>query len=403
MLTPRALKTWTWLHKWSSLVCTIFMLLLCLTGLPLIFHHEIGHLLGTEVEAPAMPADTPRASLDKVLEVARAQHPDRVVQFASHPEDSTDLWFATLTPTPDPTDDFRSVAIDARTAGILAQPRFDEGFMYVMFKLHVDLFAGLAGKLFLGFMGLLLLVAIVTGVVLYAPFMRKLAFGEVRRDRSTRVKWLDLHNLLGIVTLVWAFVVGGTGMINTWADLLIKYWQYSELTALLEPYKGQPVTPVEQRASVQKSMEVAMARAPGTKLSFIAFPGTAFSSPHHHTFFLRGDEPLTSRLLQPVLVDAKTAEVTAAPQLPWYLTALLVSQPLHFGDYGGMPMKIIWALLDIATIVVLGSGLYLWIARRQHRSHAAQVASSTAAPASTSQPTPVDGSRLAPGASKTAH
>ena len=51
-------------------------------------------------------------------------------------------------------------------------------------------------------MGLLLLVAIVTGVVLYAPFMRKLAFGEVRRDRSTRVKWLDLHNLLGIVTLV---------------------------------------------------------------------------------------------------------------------------------------------------------------------------------------------------------
>jgi uncharacterized iron-regulated membrane protein len=49
--------------------------------------------------------------------------------------------------------------------------------------------------------------------------------------------------------------------------------------------------------------------------------------------------------------------------LPWYLTALLVSQPLHFGDYGGMPMQIIWALLDIATIIVLGSGLYLWLKR----------------------------------------
>ena len=35
--------------------------------------------------------------------------------------------------------------------------------MHVMFRLHVDLFAGLPGKLFLGFMGLLLLVAIVTG------------------------------------------------------------------------------------------------------------------------------------------------------------------------------------------------------------------------------------------------
>jgi len=362
-MNSRKIKTWAWVHKWSSLVCTVFMLLLCITGLPLIFHHEIGHLLGTEVEAPKMPADTPRVSLDRVLEVAKARHPDRVVQFASQPEDDDGLWFVTLTPTPAPTEDFKSVAVDARTGQVLAQPKFDEGFMWVMFKLHVDLFAGLPGKLFLGFMGLLLLVAIVSGVVLYAPFMRKLEFGTVRRERRPRLKWLDLHNLLGIVTLVWAFTVGATGMINTWADLLVKYWQYDQLSALLAPYKGQPETPKAERGSVQRSLEVALQRAPGMKVGFIAFPGTAFSSPHHNTVFLRGNEPFTSRLLQPVLVDAKTNEVTATPKLPWYLAALLVSQPLHFGDYGGMPMQILWALLDIATIIVLGSGLYLWLKR----------------------------------------
>ncbi len=360
-MQTKTIKTWTWVHKWSSIVCTAFMLLLCVTGLPLIFHHEIGHLLGTEVEAPAMPQDTPRASLDQVLEVARAQHPDRIVQFVSQDEDDDRLWFVTMTPTPEPTDDFRSVVVDARNAEVLGQPRFDQGFMWIMFKLHVDLFAGLAGKLFLGLMGLLLLVAIVSGTVLYSPFMRKLEFGTVRRDRRPRLKWLDLHNLLGVVTLVWLFVVGATGMINTWADLLIKYWQYDQLGHVLEPYKGQATVPLAERASVQRSLEAAMTAAPGNKLSFIAFPGTAFSSPHHHTVFLRGNEPFTSRLLQPVLVDAKTAEITAAPKLPWYLTALLVSQPLHFGDYGGMPMQILWALLDIATIIVLGSGLYLWL------------------------------------------
>ncbi len=381
MLSPTALRRWSWTHKWSSLVCTVFMLLLCLTGLPLIFHHEIGHLLGTEVEAPAMPANTPRVSLDQILTTAHALHPDRVVQYASQGEDDENVWFVTLTPTPAPTDDFRSVALDARTGQVLAQPRFDEGFMYVMFKLHVDLFAGLPGKLFLGFMGLLLLVAIVTGVVLYAPFMRKLAFGDVRRDRSTRVKWLDLHNLLGIVTLVWAFVVGGTGMINTWADLIVKYWQHDQLTALLKPYEGQPIVPATERGPLQQALEAAQAQAPGTKLSFIAFPGTAFSSPHHNTFFLRGNEPLTSKLLKPVLVDARTAQVTAAPTLPWYLTALLVSQPLHFGDYGGMPMKILWALLDIATIIVLGSGLYLWLRKGvQARNPAPASAPESAAP-----------------------
>ena len=357
----KTIKTWSWIHKWSSIVCTVFMLLLCLTGLPLIFHHEIGHLLGTEVEAPEMPADSPRVSLDQVIQVAHAQHPDRVVQFVSQDEHDDAIWFVTLTPTPDPTDDFRSVAVDARTGAILAQPRFDQGFMWIMFKLHVDLFAGLAGKLFLGFMGLLLLVAIISGVVLYSPFMRKLAFGTVRRERQPRLKWLDLHNLLGIVTLVWLLVVGATGMINTWADLLIKYWQHDQLSVLLTPYQGQPTVPVAERASVQRTLDVALKQAPDTTLSFIAFPGTAFSSPHHHTVFLRGNEPFTSRLLQPVLVDAKTAEVTAAPKLPWYLTALLVSQPLHFGDYGGVPMQLLWALLDIASIIVLGSGLYLWL------------------------------------------
>jgi len=360
-----ALKRWSWIHKWSSLVSTVFMLLLCLTGLPLIFHHEIGHLLGTEVEAPPMPAATPRVSLDHVLQVARAQHPDRVVQFASHSEDSEDLWFVTMTPTPAPTDDFRSVVVDARTGDVLAQPRFDEGFMWVMLKLHVDLFAGLPGKLFLGLMGLLLLVAIVSGVVLYGPFTRKLEFGTVRRARQPRLKWLDLHNLLGAVTLMWFFVVGATGMINTWADLLIKYWQHDQLSALMAPYKGQPIVQPAEYGSVQKSLEAASLQAPGMKLSFVAFTGTAFSSPHHNTFFLRGDEPFTSRLLQPVLVDARSGEVSHAPQLPWYLTALLVSQPLHFGDYGGMPMQILWALLDIISIAVLGSGLYLWLRKGQ--------------------------------------
>jgi uncharacterized iron-regulated membrane protein len=257
----------------------------------------------------------------------------------------------------------KTVAVDARTAKVLAQPVFDEGFMYVMLKLHVDLFAGLAGKLFLGLMGILLVTAIVSGVVLYAPFMRKLDFGAVRRDRSPRVKWLDLHNLLGAVTIVWLTVVGLTGIINTWADLVIKYWQFDQMSQMTAPYKG--LAPPARHGSLDAAVRSALAREPQMNLGFIAYPGTLFSSPHHYAVFMRGTEPLTARLFKPVLVDTQTAKVTDSRELPWYVTALLVSQPLHFGDYGGMPMKIIWALLDVITIVVLGSGLYLWFARRR--------------------------------------
>ncbi|MES2027257.1 MAG: PepSY-associated TM helix domain-containing protein [Pseudomonadota bacterium] len=357
------LRRWAWIHKWSSLVCTIFMLLLCVTGLPLIFHHEIGHLLGTEIEAAEMPANTPRISMDRVIEIAKAQHSDKVGMFASQEADDDRIWFVTLATTPTSEVDMKQVAVDARTGEVLGQPPLSSGFMYIMFSLHVNLFAGLAGMLFLGFMGILLLVAIISGVVLYGPFMKKLEFGTVRAERSKRLKWLDLHNLLGIVTLAWLLVVGATGVINTWADLLVKYWQFDQMAEMVAPYKGKP--PITELGSLQKAVDAAIALEPDMKMGFIAFPGTSFTSPHHYGIFMRGTEALTSRLFKPVLVDATTGEVTDSRTLPWYLTALLVSQPLHFGDYGGRPMQIMWAILDMMSIVVLGSGLYLWIVRRK--------------------------------------
>jgi uncharacterized iron-regulated membrane protein len=129
------------------------------------------------------------------------------------------------------------------------------------------------------------------------------------------------------------------------------------------PYKGLP--PPARHGSIDAAVRSALAREPQMNLGFVAYPGTLFSSPHHYAVFMRGTEPLTARLFKPVLVDTQTAKVTDSRELPWYVTALLVSQPLHFGDYGGMPMKIIWAVLDGITIVVLGSGLYLWYARRR--------------------------------------
>ncbi len=73
----------------------------------------------------------------------------------------------------------------------------------------------------------------------------------------------------------------------------------------------------------------------------------------------------TARLIEPVLVDAETGQVAAIRTMPWYITALSLSQPLHFGDYGGILLKILWALLNLITVFVLVSGLYLWWNKRK--------------------------------------
>lgn len=365
-MKARTVRLWSVVHSWTSLISTLFLLLLCLTGLPLIFHHEIDECLGY-APRPEAHASAARATPQVVADAALAADPGRVLQYVSWDKDEPGLVMAFTNSAPDGAPDNATVrAFDAVSAKLLGP--VGVGPMLIVLKLHTDMFAGQAGKLFLGAMGLLFAVAIVSGVVLYWPFTRRLRFATIRDSAARRVRWLDWHNLIGVVTVAWALVVGLTGVVNTWAELMLNQWKATELASMVAPYAGKP--PPVHLASLDDVVARASQAAPGMEVAFIAFPGTPFTSSHHFAAFMRGDTVLTSRLLKPVLLDGETGEVADARALPLYLQALLISQPLHFGDYGGMPLKVIWAALDGLTIVVIGSGLYLWVARRRKRAPA---------------------------------
>ncbi|MFG3693940.1 PepSY-associated TM helix domain-containing protein [Stutzerimonas stutzeri] len=358
------IRRWSFVHIWTSLICTLFLLMLAITGLPLIFHHELEHLLGEAPELREMPADIPHLDLQQLVSAAERHRPDEVVQYfgweADEPNGVVAITAATAGTEPNSSYTFM---LDARTGEAVEMPAANGGLMMFFLRMHVDMFAGLPGKLLLAFMGIMFIVAIISGVVLYAPFMRRLEFAQVRHDRSSRTRWLDLHNLIGVVTLSWALVVGITGVVSACADLLIEAWRAESLATMLEPYQDAP--PLTARAPASNLLKIATQAAPGMQPDFIAFPGTRFSSEHHYSVFMNGSSHLTSHLYTPVLIDAQTLEVTAVGGRPWYMDALGLSQPLHFGDYGGRPMQILWAILDVLTIIVLGSGLYLWWVRRR--------------------------------------
>ena len=366
MLSRGTMKVWSKIHTWTSVISMVFLLLLCITGLPLIFNHELNHALYDEVEPAQLPADAPKANLDTIVENGLAKSPGHAVQFMFWDRDEPKLIWLSIGKTVDSSpDQNRLLKLDSRTGQFLEEVDFRTRLTHVIYRLHVDMYAGLPGKLFLGLMGFLFCVAIVSGVVLYWPSTRKLDFGAMRRDRPRLVRWLDLHNLLGVVTVVWALTVGFTGVINTWADLIFKLWQNAQLVAMTQAYKDRSVP--QGPTSVNGAVAAARDAMPGMQPSFVAFPGNPFSSKSHYAVFMRGETPLTSRLLRPALIEAETGKLTDSRELPLYAKALLVSQPLHFGDYGGMPLKIIWAVLDVATIVVLVTGLYLWVVRIRRR------------------------------------
>jgi len=364
-VTSSAVRNWYLVHKWSSLIPTLFLLMLCITGLPLIFHDEIDAFTDGNIEATlhGPPSADSGQPLDAILTRALKQRPGEVPLFMAFSQDSS-LLTVTTGPTPDAPGREMTLLLFDRATGKPLGPVPAGGVVDFLLQFHTDMFLGLPGSLVLGAMGILFLVALISGAVLYAPFMRRNRFGILRLGRNRRVGWLDQHNLLGIVALAWMAVVGATGAINAFGDPLVDSWKNGELAQMTAARGPVMPLPPSRYSSLDRAMAAARAALPGRSPQFIGFPGGSYSSKRHYAVFFQGDTPLTQYLLTPALIDAETGKLTDARDMPPLNQALMMSKPLHFGDYGGLPLKLIWAALDLAAIWVLGTGVLLWLRRK---------------------------------------
>jgi uncharacterized iron-regulated membrane protein len=362
-LNAKTVRTWYRVHKWTSLVCTALLLVACITGLPLVFEDELDAMLQPHVAPSQASAGAPIASLDRMVLQAQAKFPS-LHPFSLGWDDDEPRIFVNMSLSPDPKDgEIRSAIFDAHTGRLLDIPKDGFDLTRFLLRLHSEIFLGLPGELIMGVMALSFVISLLSGALVYGPFMRQLEFGTYRKKGARRTQWFDLHNLLGIVTLLWAFVVGATGMMNALSTPLFGLWRAQTLPGILAPYQGKP-TPAHF-GSIDESVKHVAAALPEMEISSVLFPNPVFGSPRHYILWAKGKTPVTSRLFTPTLVDVETGSLTMSGGLPWYLRVLEMSRPLHFGDYGGLPLKILWALFDLLLITVLISGLYLWLSRRK--------------------------------------
>lgn len=361
-------RAWYYLHRWSSLICALFLLMSCVTGLPLIFHDEIDNWIHPPKIATQASQSSALVSLQDLVNRTETLHPGMHPMFVTLDDDET---VARVTLSRDGSGNLAQRVVasyDAHTGKNVDSDVPGQDVMDKVLSLHRDLFAGTNGELLLGFMATVLVVSLISGAVAYGPFMRKIDFGAVRWSRTNGLPWLDLHNLLGIVTLGWMLVIAGTGILNAISTPLFAAWRADNVSHLLAPYRGLP--PVTQPVSVDVARAAAQRALPGRLVTGIVFPHPLYATPWHILVYTKGRTPITSRIFTPVLVDARTGGVTSSQRFPWYIHALEVSRPLHFGDYGGLPLKVLWALLDLIFIAVLISGLALWWQKRESASPA---------------------------------
>ncbi|MDR7068089.1 putative iron-regulated membrane protein [Pseudoxanthomonas japonensis] len=366
--TSRFYRLSLWLHRWCSLVATVPFLILCLTGTVLVFHEEIDAAMGVMPDAPGLSA-AQRPLSESVDAILDANPSDKVIYLGLDSEHHPGLLLLNTVPEGDSNFDrarlhFTDLATAERIEAEAGEGMSLTGFLL---ELHAQWFLGPLGELLGALIALMVLVSLLSGLVVYWPHVKKVTFGLLRRGKGPRLRQLDLHNTIGAIVLGWAFAVSLTGFLLGFGTLATGLWSQQQLALVQSMYAGSAVDPRRPPIDADVALRSALSAAPkGWQVSSILWPATVYSTPRHYTVLV-GGSGLDERLVRVVLVDASTGEVAGTAELPWYLKAITLSEPLHFGDYGGMPLKILWTVCTWLTLFITANGAWLWWDRRRKR------------------------------------
>jgi uncharacterized iron-regulated membrane protein len=239
-------------------------------------------------------------------------------------------------------------------------------------SLHMTLTAPAPfGSLIVGLAGAALLALIFSGVLAHPRIFRD-AF-RLRLNGSVRLREADLHNRLSVWGLPFHVVVTLTGAFFGLANLAIitiaALGYHNDAAQVLAPITG-PVVAADARPAPTPDLDALIRRAeaslPGSDLYYVALqaPGTKgmridvqVSAPGR---LPRGEVIHYDAAGRPI---GRTRFVTGALGLQAYAAAA----QLHFGFFGGLPVKIIYVLLGATLSYVAATGVTIWLERRADR------------------------------------
>ncbi|QDK46036.1 PepSY domain-containing protein [Bdellovibrio sp. ZAP7] len=363
-LKTKAFRFFYKAHIYLGLFVAVHFIFLSISGSILLFKEEVEGSVHETVAVPAEQTSMSYSTLlsdvlkkfpgERPLAVFKDDEHENIVNVRLGMNDSKMFRGA------------RKLMFDSRTGAELNAEAGKSSFMDWMLKLHREFFLGSYGKMYVGFIGLLYFFVMLSGFFIYGNFAKKVAFGEVR-IKSPRHWFSDMHRYIGIGVFAWGLIIGATGFFLGISSTLIKVYQYQELKEINQQYKDiHGDNDHAHNASVLDQVIKTSGQAlPNAKVDYIAMPDTQFSPPNHFLVVMVGNTPQTERMTQLVVVDAATGTQGEVRELPWYMKITLASEPLHFGNYGGLFLKIVWLGFSIFSLLLPIFGLVIWYKRKK--------------------------------------
>jgi uncharacterized iron-regulated membrane protein len=375
------LRSFLALHTWVGLTAGMALFIAFYAGAFTVFTHQLGDWAPTPATASRVEADNPAE------QIAQAQ--TLVDTMLARMPDAKESMFLVMAgdhgPVPrvfhQPPGDTETHQYQLDEHGALVKLPQRTGFVDFLYDLHFT--AGLPrtfGTYLFGVVSILYGLALVSGVVIYAPVLVKDLFA-LRITRNVKRLWQDAHNVIGMLSLPFHVIFAWSGAVLTLGVILLApfntlVFDGKLMQVLASDFEVVPhVAPARiARPTLPVAELIARARlaVPGMEVDSIAYHDIGDANAqielygevdqrHLNTMAVVAMNGASGKVLR--MIDPRTMSPGTS--------TLRGLQGLHFGNYGHGAVHWLYFLLGLAGAFLFYSGNLLWIeARRKRRQHA---------------------------------
>lgn len=369
-ISPRRVRQIYLWHKWTALISGLFVLFVSLTGTLAVFKNEIDATLtpGRSVT----PQTSTRAPLESVVASMNRAYPGRNVSNidVADPRLAWDVDKVSIkVKQPDGESVSREIFFNP-WSGRITGSREGEDLANVIRQAHLRFYYfGWQGRVAVGVVGLALLISTITGWLIYKPFMKKLVWGRMRWKQRLQLVVSDWHKMIGFAAIVFNLVIALTGAVLG-LENLARFSDKARQTMHPAPSKAikkQVPATIENRLTVDEAVAKVQGAIPGFVATRINLPRAKKSN-----WLIRGDVNghFSARGTSWAVVQAVNGQVlekhdarAAAP----LTRAYNLSEPLHFGDFAGVPIRVLYLLLGLFSSSLSITGFWLWALKNWKR------------------------------------
>lgn len=393
-IRPDIVQVYRDIHSWVGILCGLFLFVAFYAGSISMFEQPLQNWLTPDT---ALPPPAKMEEAQTLVQKALAEYPEagrhyNIVISPDHDQRVRLMWPKDPTHRGHGPQDLVFAGLSAN-GELVSTTRRPSEIPFFIDQLHEQVGLPLphaTARYVMGCVALAYFLALVSGIVAFLPALKKMLFA-VRLDTGARKVWLDLHNLLGFFSLPFHCVIALTAAVFAFHEpvFTIQEKLFHSSAVIGQNVAHGHKAPDKSRAHNDESLAgreslmspsgllaVLQQQAPGfvvDTLEYTAQHGKGKSSlalrvsGHDERYPMRG---ATNGF---AMVDPASGKILSADYLPGHqpagLAVLTAFFALHFGSYGGLPVRWGYYCLGVVGAFLFYTGNRLWILARLRREH----------------------------------